>query len=122
MQIIRKRILLLVLSMLFSLTACSSETEDVKKTRLPEQINITYCNISHKSLCVEGFGQESAGNLLILLKAEDPSLRDIYIQSKEKDSIFTCLQSQDFPENLYCTGETFLNGEDIALNIYTKER
>ena len=121
-----KKLFFIIPMMLVLATACSGEAKHTRESSSPSDqkpIEISYCNIASSDLCLEGFGQEGDDSLLILFKADNPLFADIYI-SIEKDKsevLFACTQSQDFPENLYCSGDFFQNGEDIQLKIYTRE-
>ena len=123
---ISTKILLITIALLAFITACSGEEKETPETSSPPEhtsLTIDYCNNSSTDLCLEGFGEEGEENLLILLKAKNIDFRNIYINA-EKDGAeiqFTCASSADFPENIYCSGDTVPNGEDIQLKIYTKE-
>ena len=130
----KKYVFLIILILLFP-TACNGSAdqsadqnadqnaEDSQAPSAASPLNIAYCNTSSADLCLEGFGEEGEAKLLILFKADNPLFNDIYIGiEKDKDEVlFQCLQSQEFPENIYCSGDLFPNGESIQLNIYSRK-
>ena len=131
----KKYVFLIILILLFP-TACNGSAdqsadqnadqnaEDSQAPSAASPLNIAYCNTSSADLCLEGFGEEGEAKLLILFKADNPLFNDIYIGiEKDKDEVlFQCLQSQEFPENIYCSGDLFPNGESIQLNVYSKDK
>ncbi len=113
-----KKIPFLILIPLLLLSACSSAPapqEEPSPTPLP---SLPYCNEDDTDICLEGFGQENEEHTIILLKANNQSYRDIYLQVDE-DNTFTCLQTEEFPENIYCSGLFFQNGEEILIEVYS---
>jgi hypothetical protein len=123
---IRKtQIILLVLMILVLLTGCSQEAEptpDATQTPAPLPFEVTYCDINPSDMCLDGFGTDADGKLLILFKADDRFFADIYIRAKgpEDEIYFECQQSENFLENVYCLGEPYPEQELIKLNIYSK--
>lgn len=120
-----KRIPYLGLLLVLLFAGCNREVEPTPKaTRTPEPpLGITYCDIDPSDLCLEGFGlEEDEDKMLILFKADDHSFWDIYIlaDQDQEEVVFECLQSQSFPENVYCLGNAFAEGESIKLNIHAK--
>jgi len=116
---------LLVTFALVLLAGCSRGAESrpqAKQTSAPPPFGVTYCDIETAHLCLEGFGVDVEERLLTLLKAEDPLYADIYINADGPDGeiLLECQQSESFPENVYCLGEPFPEGELIKLNIYSK--
>ena len=114
-----------VLLPLALLTSCSREAEqmpEATQTLAPPPLNITYCDIAPSDLCLEGFGQEGEDKMLILFKADDRSFADIYVRvdQPEGEVVFECLQSKDFPENVYCLGDAFPDEARLKLDIYSK--
>lgn len=120
-----KKNLLLVLLILILLTGCRRGVEatlEATPSPEPKPLGVTYCNIAASDLCLEGFGLDSDGRLLILLKADDHFFTDIYILANgpESENFFECQQSEHFLENVYCLGEPFEEGYLLKLNIYSK--
>lgn len=115
-----RKVLLLILVMLFILSACSSTPAPQEKTSpsptpLP---SLPYCNEDDTDICLEGFGKKGEEQTIVLLKANTPNYRDIYLQVNE-DSTFTCLKVEEFPENIYCNGLLFQNEEEIFIEVYS---
>lgn len=120
-----KKNLLLVLLVLILLTGCRRGVEatlEATPSPEPKPLGVTYCNIAASDLCLEGFGLDSDGRLLILLRADDRFFADIYILANgpEGEIFFECQQSEHFLENVYCQGEPFEEGELIKLNIHSQ--
>ena len=116
----------LVTLVLVLLTACSRATEPTPRathTPLPPPFGITFCDINPAEICLEGFGLDGEERLLVLFQVDDPVYTDIYIRADGPDGeiLFECVQSQNFPENIYCLGEQYPEGESIKLNIYSKK-
>ena len=126
MKQLQKQLLLLIITILL-LTSCSSDEQTSptpEPSQTPEPIwSMNYCNITPQNLCLEGYGQESEDNLLILLKADNPDFRNIYLHVNEnkENAKFTCTASDLFPENIYCIGENFPNGVTIELKVYAAD-
>lgn len=121
----QKQTSLLVTLILVLLTACSrgaEPTPQATQTTLPPPFGVTYCDIDPADMCLEGFGLDIEERLLVLFKVTDPVYADIYIRAVGPDGeiLFECQQSENFPENIYCLGEPFPEGELIKLNIYSK--
>lgn len=107
------------------LAGCSQRTEPTPQptqTPLPPPFDVTFCDIDPAEICLEGFGLDMDERLLVLFKVFDQVYENIYVRSNgpEGDILFNCQQSESFPENLYCLGEPFPEGERIKLNIYSK--
>ena len=121
----KKPPLALVVFILVLLTACSQgagPTPQATITPLPPPFGVTFCDIDPADICLEGFGLDIEENLLVLFKVKDQVYADIYIRADgpEGEIFFECQQSENFPENIYCIGEPFPEGELIKLNIYSK--
>jgi hypothetical protein len=120
-----KGMLLLVLLISALLVGCSRAVEatpQATQTPAPPPVEVTFCDINAADLCLEGFGQDVDERLLILFRTDDPLYTDIYIRAAgpEGDILFECQPSENSPENVYCLGEPFQEGESIKLNIYSK--
>lgn len=119
------RTILLAFLSLAGLTACSREIEPtLQPTPSPVPVlEITYCDIDESDLCLEGFGEDDEGRLLFLFKSSDPSFARIEasIDGPDGEIPLECVQSENFPENIYCAGdvtfEGFPEGTNIRLNI-----
>ena len=90
-------------------------------TPLPTPIGVTYCDITPGDLCLEGFGQASEDHMLILFQADDRNYADIklYMTHGKDNSYPACLQSETFPENVYCQADAVPEGDKIELMIYS---
>lgn len=120
-----KRIPFLGLIFVLLFAGCRREVESTPTaTGTPEPpFGITYCDIDPSDMCLEGFElEEDEDKMLILFKADDHFFADIYIlaDQDQEEVVFECLQSQNFPENVYCLGDAFAEGESIKLNIHAK--
>ena len=113
---------LLVLALLTNCSRATEATPEIAQTSTPSPFEVTYCDINPSDICLEGFGTDSNDRLLVLFKADDRFFADIYIRAKGPGSVifFECQQSGLSPENIYCLGEPFPEGELIKLNIYSK--
>jgi hypothetical protein len=121
----KKPPLALIVFILVLLTACNQgarPTPQATITPLPPPFGVTFCDIDPADICLEGFGLDIEENLLVLFKVKDQVYADIYIRADGPDGekFFECQQSENFPENIYCIGEPFPEGELIKLNIYSK--
>ena len=115
----------LVLIILVLLAGCSRGAEptlEATQTPLPPPFEVTYCDINPSDMCLDGFGTDADGNLLILFKADDRFFADIYIHADgpEGKIDFECQESENFLENVYCLGQPYPEQELIKLNIYSK--
>lgn len=115
----------LVLLVFFLLVGCSQEPESTPsatQTPLPPPLSITYCDINPSDVCLEGFGLDFEERLLVLLKADNRNYADIYIRADgpEGEMLLECQSSEGFPENIYCLGEPFTEGDLLKLNLYAK--
>ena len=122
----KKQVLWSVLFVFILLSGCSQEPDSAPEptpTPLPPPLSITYCDISPSDVCLEGFGLDIEDRLLVLLIADNRTYADIYIRadSPEGEMLLECQPSRDFPENIYCLGETFSEGDLLKLNLYAKE-
>ena len=121
----QKETFILILLSSFLFAACNRTVEATPQaTQIPARppVEITYCDIDQADLCLEGFGLDAEERLLILFKTDDPLYADVYIRAVGPDGemLFECQQSENFPENVYCLGDTFPEGERIKLNFYSK--
>lgn len=115
---------LLLLAALVLLASCSPREQAVPQsteTPAPAPFDVTYCDINPADVCLEGFGLDIEERLLVLFHVTDEAYTDIYMLSDGPDGeiFFECQQSKNFPENVYCLGESFPEGELIKLNIYS---
>ena len=115
----------LVLVILILITGCSSGAEptpEATQTPAPPPFEVTYCDINPSDMCLDRFGTDADGNLLILFKADDRFFADIYIHADgpEGKIDFECQESENFLENVYCLGQPYPEQELIKLNIYSK--
>ena len=120
-----KQTISLALIILVLLTGCSRGAEptlEATQTPLPPPFEVTYCDINPSDMCLDGFGTDADGNLLILFKADDRFFADIYIRAEgpEGEIYFECQESEIFLENVYCLGEPYPEQKLIKLNIYSK--
>ncbi len=113
-----KKIFFLILVSLLLLSACSSAPAPQKESSPTPLPSLPYCNEDDTDICLEGFGQESEEQTIILLKANNQNCRDIYLLVDE-DNTFTCLQTEEFPINIYCSGLLFQNEEEIFIEVYS---
>jgi len=121
----KKRMLWPSLVVFILLVGCNQETEPSPpptQTPLPPPLSITYCDIDPSDVCLEGFGLDIEERLLVLLESNDRTYADIYIHANgpEGEMLLECQQSENFPENVYCLGEPFSEGDLLKLNIYAK--
>ena len=112
--------LFLTLIPLILLSACSTPSTPQEKTASTATPALQYCNVDDTDICLEGFGQENEEKTFILLRANNADFRAIHLEINE-NSPFTCLQSERFPENIYCGGVFFQNGEEISIAIYNNQ-
>lgn len=120
-----KRIPFLGLILVLLFAGCSREAASTPRaTSTPEPLlfDVTYCDIDPSDMCLEGFGLEGEGKMLILFRADDRFFADIYIRADQgqEEVVFECQQSQNFLENVYCLGDALPEDESIKLNIYSK--
>ena len=121
----KTQIILLVLMIPVLLTGCGRSAEptaEATQTPAPPPFDVTYCDINPSDMCLDGFGTDADGKLLILFKANDRFFADIYIRADgpEGEIYFECQESENFLENVYCLGEPYPEQELIKLNIYSK--
>lgn len=121
----KMQIIFLVLIILVLLTGCSQGAEptpEATQTPAPPPFEVTYCDINPSDMCLDGFGTDADGKLLILFKANDRFFANIYIRASgpEGELYFECQESENFLENVYCQGEPYPEQELIKLNIYSK--
>ncbi len=121
----KAQIFLLALIVLVLLSGCSrgaEPTPEATQTPAPAPFEVTYCDINPSDMCLDGFGTDVDGNLLILFKADDLFFADIYIRADgpEGKIDFECQESENFLENIYCLGKPYPEQELIKLNIYSK--
>jgi hypothetical protein len=121
----KNQMLWLVASSLLLLAGCSrgaEATPQATPTLAPPPPGFTYCDIDPAKICLEGFGQDVEERLLVLFTIADEIYTNIYIRADgpEGEMLFRCQQSERFPENIYCLGEPFPEGELIKLNVYSK--
>lgn len=116
----------LSLGMFFLLlvAGCAPGKEIVPKdTSTPYRtpLRVTYCDIDSSDLCLEGFGLAGENHMLILFKADDRNYANIklYMTHGEDNSYPACLQSETFPENVYCQADFVPAGDKIELMIYS---
>ena len=119
------KLLVSIVLLVLLVAGCSREVEQTpESTQAPDSppLDITYCDIAPSDLCLEGFGQEDEDKMLILFKANDSAFADIYIRSgQEEDEVtFECMGSQIFPENVFCLGDAFSEGEKINLEVFSR--
>jgi len=118
------RIPFLGLLIVLLLVGCNREAEITpEETQTPEPpLGVTYCDIDPSDMCLVGFGLDIDDRLLILFRADDRFYADIYIRADgpEGEMIFECQQSENFPENVYCLGDKYSDGDLIKLYIYAK--
>jgi hypothetical protein len=121
----KTQIILLVLMIPVLLTGCGRSTEptpEATQTSAPPPFEVTYCDINPSDMCLDGFGTDADGKLLILFKAADRFFADIYIRADgpEGEIYFECRESENILENVYCLGEPYSEQDLIKLNIYSK--
>lgn len=120
-HLIRLKILFTVFTLF--LFGCSQ-----KRDSLPDQITaqgsaqeITYCNMDESELCLEGFGTEADEKLIILFKvigSEEETEIYLRVNEAKENILFECFSSEQFLENIYCSGVRFPNGDEISINVY----
>jgi len=112
------------LSLLALVAGCVPETEIAPKdtpSPYPTPLGVTYCDIDPSDVCLEGFGLAGEDYMLILFKADDRNYTNIklYMTHDQDNSYPVCLQSETFPENVYCQADFVPAGDKIELMIYS---
>lgn len=117
---------ILIVLFLFFLSSCINQTgKEVFQTPEPNTLkHIAYCNINSSKLCVEGFGKDNNQHLIILFQSKAIVDKDItvYLTSNEERVPFICSRSEEFPENIYCTGPILPEaGDTIKIDAFSTD-
>jgi len=112
------------LLLLILVTGCVPETAIAPRNTpipYPTPLEITYCDIDPSDVCLEGFGLAGDDKMLILFKADDRNYANIkmYMTHGQDNSYPTCLQSETFPDSVYCQADFVPEGDKIELMIYS---
>ncbi len=84
-------------------------------------IKLNYCYSNAASLCVVSFGQDNAKNSLIVLRNDDPALKQFYLKIKETDNlqVSECQQVQFSYDIFYCTATQLQDGAIVTIEVYS---
>jgi hypothetical protein len=99
----------------------TAETEDTLPTDTPAAIDLVYCS-SPASLCVISFGQDNAGNMLIVMRKSIPGLAEFYAKINPTDAsdLYICQKVQFTSDIYYCIGSQIPDGTMVTMDVYSK--
>ena len=82
---------------------------------------LTFCSGSH-SLCVNSFGMDNAGNMLIVLMYAPSPSTEMYakITLNGTENLYPCQKIEFSPDTYYCLGNPVPNSSTVTLQVYTK--
>jgi hypothetical protein len=83
---------------------------------------IAYCSPEEVRPCIVSFSLDSDGNMLVNLLSPETSFPAFYLKIVDKDgeSPYECQKVKNFPENVYCIGETMPIGEVLQFLLISK--
>ena len=83
---------------------------------------VAYCSSEEVRPCIVSFGLDSDGNMLVNILTPKTSFPAFYLKIVHKDgeSLYECQKVKNFPENVYCIGETMPLGEVLQFLLISK--
>lgn len=85
-------------------------------------IELSYCNSDNVRPCIVSFSLDSDGNMLVNILAPGPSFPAFYLKivHEKGESLYECQKVENFPSNVYCTGETMQVGKILQFLLLSK--
>jgi hypothetical protein len=98
-----------------------AEADDFMATDTPAAIDLVYCS-SPASLCIISFGQDNAGNMLIVIRNKIPGLDEFYakLDPAEPSNLYPCQKVQFASDIYYCLGSLIPDGTMVTMRVYSK--
>lgn len=97
--------------------------DDALTTSATPEIELVYCYTPVR-LCVNSFGSDNAGNMLIVIKNNLPGLVEFYAKINQTGTpapdLYPCQKVQFTPDIYYCMGSPIADGTLVTINIYSK--
>jgi hypothetical protein len=85
-------------------------------------LEVAYCSSEEVRPCIVSFSLDSDGNMLVNILTPETSFPAFYLKIVHKDgeSLYECQKVKNFPENVYCIGETMPVGEVLQFLLISK--
>ena len=98
-----------------------TKTDDFMATDTPAAIDLVYCS-SPASLCIISFGQDNAGNMLIVIRNKIPGLDEFYakLDPAKPSNLYPCQKVQFASDIYYCLGSLIPDGTMVTMRVYSK--
>ena len=83
---------------------------------------VAYCSSEEVRPCIVSFSLDSDGNMLVNFLTPETSFPAFYLKIVHKagESLYECQKVKNFPENVYCIGETMPVGEVLQFLLISK--
>ena len=98
-----------------------AKADDFMATDTPAAIDLVYCS-SPASLCIISFGQDNAGNMLIVIKNKIPGVDEFYakLDPAKPSNLYPCQKVQFASDIYYCLGSLIPDGTMVTMRVYSK--
>lgn len=85
-------------------------------------LEVAYCSAEEVRPCIVSFSLDSDGNMLVNILTPETSFPAFYLKIVHRDgeSLYECQTVKNFPENVYCIGETMPVGEVLQFLLISK--
>jgi len=130
----RKTIIILAVLVLLGLVVCGvigyvndsgraspnpAQADDISSTAVPAEVNMVYC-YTPVNICVISFGNDSAGNMLIVIRNNIPDLPEFYakISQDGASNLYPCQKVQSTRDVYYCVGSPIHDGTMATMDVY----
>jgi hypothetical protein len=98
-------------------------TNDALPTNATAEIELVYCYTPVR-LCINSFGSDNAGHMLIVIKNNIPGLVELYAKINQTGTpvpdLYPCQKVQFTPDIYYCMGNPIADGTLVTIDVYSK--
>ena len=85
-------------------------------------VRLNYCYNNAPAICIVSFGKDQAGNLLIVIRNDQPAVKQIFLSINQTTGaqLAQCQPVQFSDDLFYCTALSIQDGATTRIDLYSK--
>jgi hypothetical protein len=86
-------------------------------------LKLGYCGSEDTRPCIDSFSQDGEGKMLVNILVPSSAFPDFYltIRREGEEYRYECEKAEDFPTDVYCTGQEIFPGELLQFTLISNE-